>query len=61
MSGSGWEDLPDVRKFLGGPLGSLRSTPGCPGVIEMPSRMSGICRESLPDVRKLSGDPPGCP
>ena len=35
------EPIPDVREWTGDPL-------GCPGVIEMPSRMSGSCREALP-------------
>ena len=64
MSGSGredfsdvlecWEDLPNVRKYSGHPL-------GCLGVIGNLSRMSGSGREALSDVRDWSGDPPGFP
>ena len=44
MSGSGREVLLDVQE-------SFRGLPGCPGVVGMPSRMSGSGREGLPDVR----------
>ena len=44
MSESGREALLDVQKWSGVP-------PGCPGVVERPSRMSG----------SGSGGPPGCP
>ena len=64
MTGSGQEALRDVREWSGGP-------PKCPGVVEMPSRMSESGREALPvsgsgweallDVREWSGGPPGCP
>ena len=51
MSGSGLEAHPDVHEWSGGP-------PGCPGVVERPSRMSGSGREAHLDGL---GDPPGCP
>ena len=41
MSGSGWEALPDIREWLGGP-------PECLGLVGRPSRMSGCVREALP-------------
>ena len=47
MSGSGWEALADVREWSAGPR-------RCPGVVGMPSRMSGSGRE-------CSCGPPGCP
>ena len=40
MSGSGWEDLPDVRKWSGG-------HPLCPGVVGNSSRMTGSGREDI--------------
>ena len=59
MSKSGWEALPDVREWLGGP-------PGCPGVVGRPSRlsgsgerpswMSGSCWEALLKVREALPD-----
>ena len=51
MSGSGWETLPDVREWSGGP-------PRCPGVVGRPSQMSGSGREILPNVREWSGGLP---
>ena len=51
MSVSGRETLQDVREWTGGP-------PGCPGVVERTSRMSGSGGVDLPDVRKLSEDLP---
>ena len=64
MSGSGREALPDVREWSGG-------TPGCPGIIDRPSRMSGSgrspsrtsgsSRETLGDVWEWSGGPFGFP
>ena len=55
MSGSGREDLPDIREWSGGP-------PGYPGVVGRPSRISrsgqetprmSLCGwEALPDVRE---------
>ena len=36
----GWEALPNVWEWLGGPS-------GCPGVVGRPSRMPGSCREAL--------------
>ena len=47
MSGSGREDLLNVRES--------------PGVVARPSRMSGSSREALPDVQVWSDGPPGCP
>ena len=44
MSGSGREDLPDVRECS-------RGSPGSSGVVGWPSRMSGNGREALLDVR----------
>ena len=41
-----WEDLTDVREWLGGP-------PVCPGGVGRPSRMSVSCRERLLEVQKL--------
>ena len=64
MSGSGRDDLPDVREWsveppdfrewTGGPL-------GCPGVVGRPSRMSRGGRESLPNGWEWTGVPPECP
>ena len=51
MSGSGSEALPNVREWSRGP-------PGCPGVIQRPSRMSDSGREDIPVVREWSGGPP---
>ena len=42
---SGWEILPVVREWSGGP-------PECPGVVGWPSRMSGSGRKTLPTVRE---------
>ena len=63
MSGSGqedfsdvwecWEDLPNVRKWSGHPL-------GCLGVIGSPSLMSGNGREFIPDAWERSGGPLRC-
>ena len=50
MTGSVWEALLDVRKWLGDP-------PGCPGVGWRPSQMSEYGRDALPNVRKLSEGP----
>ena len=46
--------LPDIREWSGDP-------DECPGVFEMPSRISWIGRETQPDVREWSKGPPGCP
>ena len=54
MSWRGLDALRDVREWSG-------STPGYPGVVEMPSRMSVSGREALPGVREWSGVPPECP
>ena len=71
MSGSCWEALTDVRKWLGGPpkcLGVVgkpsrmfEKPTQSPGVVGRPSRMSGSCWEAFTDVRELSGGPHGCP
>ena len=63
MSGSRLEALPDVQEWSGGP-------PGCPGVVDKPSRksgsgreasrISGSCRQTLPDVREWSTSRHGC-
>ena len=63
MSGSGrdaisdvrvWsEDLSDVREWLGSP-------PGSPGLVGIPTRISGSGREVLHYVREWSGGQPGC-
>ena len=45
MSGGGQEILPDVWEWSGDP-------PGCPGVVDRPSRMSGSGREAIADVRE---------
>ena len=45
MSGSGREDLPDVREWSRGP-------PGCPGVIGRPTQMFASGRESLSNVQE---------
>ena len=47
MSGSGRDANQDVRAWSGGP-------PGCPGVVNRPSRMSGSSQEAVPDVREWS-------
>ena len=47
------EVLSDVREYSGG-------LPGGPGVVGMPSRMSGSGRETHPNVREWSRNPPGC-
>ena len=52
MTGSDREALPEVREWSGSP-------PECPGVVERPSRKSGILQEALPEVRVWSGGPPG--
>ena len=49
MSVSGRESLSDNQKWSGGP-------PECPGVVEMPSRMSVSDRETLPNVREALPD-----
>ena len=46
---SGWKALTNVRELSGDP-------PGCPGVIERPSRMIGSGRKTLPNVRKVLMD-----
>ena len=43
MSESGWNALPDVREWSGGP-------PKCPGEVRRPSKMSGNGGEALPNV-----------
>ena len=48
-----WEDLMDVREWLGGP-------PGCPVGFGRPSQMFGSGWEALPDIRKWSIGPPRC-
>ena len=45
---SGQKALTDARVWLRGP-------PGCSGVVEMPSQISGSGRKALLDVRELSG------
>ena len=45
MSESGWEALPDIWEWSGVPL-------GCPGVVGIPSRMSGSGREIFPYIRE---------
>ena len=45
MSGSGWDALPDVREWSGGP-------PKCPEVVGRPSWMFGSGREDFPDIRE---------
>ena len=52
MSGSGGEDLPDVREKSVAP-------PGCPGMVGWPSWMSGSSPEAVTDDRVWSGGPPG--
>ena len=47
MSGSGREAILDVREWSGGP-------PGCLGVVERTSRMSGSCQETLSDCGRPS-------
>ena len=54
MSGSGWEAIPDVQEWSGGPRRFA-------GVVERPFRMSASGREALPVVRQWSGVSPGCP
>ena len=48
MYGNGWEALPDVWEWSGGP-------PGCPGVVGRSFRKSVSGREELSEVRKRSG------
>ena len=60
MTGNGQEVILKFQQWLGG-------TPGCPGVVGKPSRMSGVVkrpsrisgsgREVILDVRVLSGGP----
>ena len=47
MSPSGRDAFGDLWERSGG-------SPGCPGVVEMPSGMSKSFREALPDVREWS-------
>ena len=54
MSGSGWEALPDVREWLGGPH-------RCPGVVGRPSQVFKSGWEALPDVREWLKGYPECP
>ena len=61
MPGSNRVDLPDIRKWSGGPPGSLCGPAGYPGVVGRSSRMSGSGWEALPDVQEWSEVPPGCP
>ena len=59
MSGSGWETLPEVRKWSGDPLAGpevVRSPIGGPELVGRLSQRSGTGRETLPEVRKWSGD-----
>ena len=42
MSVSGWQTLPNVREWSGGPQ-------GCLGMVERPFRMCGTCWEAFPD------------
>ena len=71
MSGSGHQAIPVVREWSGDHpkcLLVVGRPPGCPGVVEMPSRMfirgreatrmSGSNREVLPVVREWSVGPP---
>ena len=63
MSESVREACPDVQEWSGG-------SPGCQGVVLIPSRMSGVVgrpsrmfgsgREALQNVREWSGYPPRC-
>ena len=46
--------------FVGMTPGPPSGHPGCLGVIETPSRMSGGGREALQDVQEWSEDPSGC-
>ena len=48
MSGSGWEAIPDVRKWSEDP-------PVCLGVVGRTKRMSGSGQESLPNVPEWWG------
>ena len=50
-SESGWETLPEVRKWSVDP-------PGGPEMVGRPSRWSGSSRETLPEIQKWSRDPP---
>ena len=54
MSSNVREYLIYVRQLSGG-------SPGCPVVVERPSRMSGCVREALPKARDWSGGLPECP
>ena len=66
-------EIPDAREWSVGPhvcLGVIKSPPGSPLVVGMPSRMSAngqkasrksaSGRNAIPDVREWSGGPPGC-
>ena len=64
MSGSCGEAHPYVREWSGDPPSCLRvvgGPPGCPGVVESRSQMSGSSREYLTDVWEWSRCLPGCP
>ena len=59
MTGSGLQTLPDeleihpdVREVLPNVREWSEGPAGCPGVVRMPSRMTGSGRETLPDVQK---------
>ena len=45
MSRSGRVSVPDVQEWSG-------NHPGCPGVVEKPSQMSGSVRKALSNVRE---------
>ena len=63
MSGSGQENLPDVREWSRGPTGCpvVVSRPSrMSGVVRRPSRMCGIGREAHQDARERSGGPHEC-
>ena len=53
MSGSGWDAVSVVRAWSEDTSGCpvvVVVSPGCPGEVGRPSRMSGRGRETLPDV-----------
>ena len=55
MSGSGREDLPNVREWSGGPSGYpgvVRRPSLMTGSVGRPSLMTGSCREALSEARK---------
>ena len=60
MSGSGWETLPEVRKWSGDPLAGpevVRGPLEGPELVGRLSRRSGSGRETLPEVWNWSRDP----